>query len=62
MSKSTDRIIAGSIQIFRDKGFNGASVNDIASAVGLLKGSLYSHFASKEEILLEVIKNVEQHF
>ncbi len=62
MSKSTARIIQNSVQVFRQKGFNGSSVNDIATASGLLKGSLYSHFASKEEILLEVISEVEKKF
>ncbi len=59
MSKSSDRIISNSITVFRDKGFNATTVGDIASATGLLKGSLYSHFASKEDILLAVIGAVE---
>ncbi|MDC5579581.1 TetR/AcrR family transcriptional regulator [Acinetobacter baumannii] len=62
MSKSADRIISNSITVFRDKGFNATTVSDIASATGLLKGSLYSHFASKEDILLAVIDAVETIF
>ncbi|ENU37004.1 MULTISPECIES: TetR/AcrR family transcriptional regulator [Acinetobacter] len=62
MSKSADRIISNSITVFRDKGFNATTVGDIASATGLLKGSLYSHFASKEDILLAVIDAVEAIF
>lgn len=62
MSKSADKIIANSISLFREKGFNGTSISDIATATGILKGSLYSHFASKEMILLEVIQKVETIF
>ena len=62
MGKSADKIISNSISVFREKGFNAASVGDIAAATGLLKGSLYSHFASKEDILLEVIHRVESIF
>ncbi|MGQ4638032.1 TetR/AcrR family transcriptional regulator [Acinetobacter junii] len=62
MGKSADRIILNSISVFRDKGFSGTTVGDIATATGILKGSLYAHFASKEDILLEVINKVESLF
>lgn len=47
-------LIAG--QLFADRGFNGTSLNDIANAVGVLKGSLYHYISSKEDLLYEVIK------
>lgn len=62
MSKSADKIIENSIYLFRKQGFAGTSVSDIATATGILKGSLYSHFSSKEMILLEVIQRVETIF
>ena len=62
MSKSADKIIENSISLFRAQGFAGTSVSDIATATGILKGSLYSHFSSKEMILLEVIQRVETIF
>ncbi len=40
--------------LFREKGFQGASVRDIAGAVGMLPGSLYCHFDSKEDLLVAV--------
>ncbi|MDP6346682.1 MAG: TetR/AcrR family transcriptional regulator [Alphaproteobacteria bacterium] len=40
--------------LFRQKGFHATSVRDIVSAVGMLPGSLYCHFANKEELLLAV--------
>ena len=39
---------------FAAKGFQGASIRDIVHAVGMLPGSLYYHFANKEELLLAV--------
>ncbi len=48
-------------RLFRTRGFEGTSVRDIARAVGMLPGSLYCHFATKEELLTAVyIKGVEQ--
>lgn len=41
--------IAGAL--FAEKGFLGASLRDIGNAVGMRRGSLYSHFDSKEEIV-----------
>ncbi len=47
-----DDILDASAQIFRQKGFHAASMQDIAQAVNLQKASLYHHVSSKQEILL----------
>jgi len=46
-----DEILAAAARIFREKGYHGASIRDIADSVGLLKGSLYHYIRSKEELL-----------
>jgi AcrR family transcriptional regulator len=46
-----DAILAAAARIFREKGYHGTSVQDIAESVGLLKGSLYHYIRSKEELL-----------
>jgi TetR/AcrR family transcriptional regulator, cholesterol catabolism regulator len=50
-----DDILQSAAQVFRQKGFHGASMADIAEAVQLQKASLYHHFSSKQEILLELL-------
>lgn len=52
---SKEYILLSAAQVFREKGFHGASMADIAEAVNLQKASLYHHFASKQEILLELL-------
>ncbi len=48
-------------RLFRTQGFKGTSVRDIARAVGMLPGSLYCHFATKEALLTAVyVKGVKQ--
>lgn len=48
-------ILEAAAQVFRQKGFHGASMQDIADAVSLQKASLYHHVASKQEILLALL-------
>ena len=58
-SASTPReeeILAAAARIFREKGYHGTSVRDIAESVGLLKGSLYHYIRSKEELLARLFE------
>jgi TetR/AcrR family transcriptional regulator, cholesterol catabolism regulator len=48
-------ILEAAAQVFREKGFHGASMQDIARAVHLQKPSLYHHVSSKQEILLALL-------
>ena len=52
---SRAEIVAAARDLMRDRGYAGTSMKDVAEKVGLLKGSLYSHFASKEELVPEVL-------
>lgn len=51
-----DDIVAAAAKVFRTKGYHAATVRDIADEVGILKGSLYHHFDSKEDLLYLVVK------
>lgn len=48
-------ILEAAAQVFRQKGFHGTSMQDIAKAVNLQKASLYHHVSSKQEILLAIL-------
>jgi TetR/AcrR family transcriptional repressor of nem operon len=48
--KTRQRIIAQSAPLLNQKGYEGCSLQDIMAAVGLEKGGIYRHFASKEEL------------
>lgn len=50
-----DEILDAAAQIFREKGFHGASMQEIAHAVNLQKASLYYHISSKQDILLALL-------
>ncbi len=53
---SLDEIIAAAARVFRTKGYHAATVQDIADEVGILKGSLYHHLESKEDLLYLIVK------
>lgn len=46
--------IEAAAKVFADKGFHGATTQDIARAMGIQQGSLYYYFKSKEQALQEV--------
>ncbi|MGB3351146.1 MAG: helix-turn-helix domain-containing protein [Mycobacterium sp.] len=41
-------------EVFAEKGFTAATLDDIAHAAGYTKGAIYKHFATKEELFLAV--------
>ena len=50
------RLIRESARLFREKGFDGTSVRDIAAATGLQSGSWVYHFKTKQDILAAVME------
>jgi AcrR family transcriptional regulator len=48
------QILDAAAHLFRAQGFQGTSVRDIVRTVGMLPGSLYYHFATKEDLLAAV--------
>src|SRR5262245_22773000 len=53
-----EEILRIAAEVIWKKGFAGAKLDDIAAAAGIVKGSLYHYFESKEEIYDRLIKNV----
>lgn len=51
-----ERIRNEAAALFREKGFNGTSMADLAAEVGITKSSLYHHFPSKQALLAEIVE------
>lgn len=49
------RILVAGLELFAGRGYHATSIRDIAAAAGLQSASLYTHFASKEAILAELV-------
>jgi AcrR family transcriptional regulator len=53
-------ILEAAAGVFHEKGYKATSIQDIADAVGILKGSLYYYITSKEDLLFEILQDVHQ--
>lgn len=54
--QTRQRLLDAAQAVFIQKGFGAASVEDVAADAGYTRGAFYSNFASKAELLLEVLK------
>ncbi|MEY2924266.1 MAG: hypothetical protein RLZZ337_814 [Bacteroidota bacterium] len=55
-------ILRNSLSVFKEKGYNATTMNDLATANGLLKGSIYHYISSKEELMIEVLDALKEHY
>jgi len=53
-----EEILKIAADVLHEKGFDGARLDDIAREAGIVKGSLYHYFGSKEEIYKRLVENV----
>ena len=51
-------IVEHAAAVFFEKGYDGSSIQDVAEAVGMLKGSLYHYIGSKEDLLFDIVSEV----
>jgi TetR/AcrR family transcriptional regulator, transcriptional repressor for nem operon len=49
-----NQLVEQAEDVFRRRGFHGASVQDITTAAGVPKGSFYNHFESKQALAAEI--------
>jgi TetR/AcrR family transcriptional regulator, cholesterol catabolism regulator len=54
-----DQVRAAALRLFKEKGYHATSMRDIAEAVGINKGSLYSYIKSKEDLLIPVFERAQ---
>ena len=57
-----ETIIKKSIHLFKVQGYYNTTMADIGSANGLIKGSIYHHFKSKEALALACLKFIHDYF
>lgn len=65
MSRNTDfnkeEVVGKAMEVFWNKGYEKTSMRDLVEATGLLKGSLYNTFESKENLFLLCLEKYGAH-
>jgi AcrR family transcriptional regulator len=54
--RTKQQIIDTAFRLIAEKGYDAMSIDDIMSEIGKTKGSFYTHFQSKEDLLYEVME------
>jgi AcrR family transcriptional regulator len=54
------QILDAATQVFAEKGFHRATVKEIARVAGIADGTIYTYFASKDEVLLAVLDRLNE--
>lgn len=55
-SEREDQLLEAATRLFKQKGYHNTSMQDIADALGVQKGSLYYYIDSKEELLRQLLE------
>lgn len=55
-TETRDRILDAALEVFSERGFDGATVRQIAAKVGVSDPALYAHFKGKKEIFEALLK------
>lgn len=50
------RLLEAAVVAFAERGYHGVSIRDLAGQTGIQAASVYSHFASKEDLLFELVR------
>lgn len=61
-ANTKDLILTTAIKIASVHGIEGLTLGELAKAVGMSKSGLFAHFASKDQLQLEVLKKTTDHF
>ena len=56
LGDTTRRLVVAAAQVFAERGYDGAGVQEIARRAGLTTGAIYSRFSGKAELLAEAIR------
>ena len=60
--KTKDKILLAALDLFSERGYDEASIDMIAEAVGIKGPSIYTHYKGKEDILNSLIAMMEQRY
>jgi AcrR family transcriptional regulator len=58
--QTRDYLLQAAAQVFAERGFHAASLDEVAAAAGFTKGAVYSNFKNKEDLFLALLADIQQ--
>ena len=55
--QTRDHLLRAAAQVFAERGYHGASLDEVAAAAGFTKGAVYSNFKNKEDLFLALLES-----
>ena len=52
-----EQIMTAAARLFRERGYAATTVDEIAEAADVAKGTFYYHFASKEQLMVDLVRD-----
>lgn len=56
--QTRDHLLQAAAQVFAERGFHGASLDEVAAVAGFSKGAVYSNFKNKEDLFLALLESM----
>ena len=56
--QTRDFLLRAAAQVFSERGFHGASLDEVAAVAGFTKGAVYSNFKNKEDLFLALLESI----
>ena len=56
-----EHLLAAAAQVFAERGFHGATLDEVGRVAGFTKGAVYSNFESKDDLFLALFKDNYEH-
>ena len=54
--QTRDHLLAAAAQVFAERGYHGATLDEVARVAGFTKGAVYSNFKNKDDLFLALFK------
>jgi AcrR family transcriptional regulator len=55
--RTREELLSAAARVFAQKGYEGASIDDVAAEAGFTKGAFYSNFASKDDVFIALVED-----
>lgn len=62
MAPRKEQLLDVAARVFSERGYNGSSMQNLAEGLGILRGSIYAHIDSKEDLLFDIVDSGADRF